>query len=134
MSSEEPRYWPSDRNKLPDLVYFCAIKGISQGFAVAKSCFDLSSDHSPILITLTANVLTQEIEPILSNKHTNWDEFRRLVNGRLTIYIPLKREEDIVTEASDIIQRSGWNATPEHKRALKAYDCPVRIKQKFKKQ
>jgi hypothetical protein len=40
-------------------------------------------------------VLNQEKEPILSNRHTNWDDFRCLINGRLTWNIPLKTEEDI---------------------------------------
>jgi hypothetical protein len=39
LSTGEPTYWPNDMNKLPDLVNFCVTK-------VAKSCFDLSSDHS----------------------------------------------------------------------------------------
>jgi hypothetical protein len=71
LSTGEPTYWLSDRNKLPDLVDFCVIKGISQDFALTKSCFDLSSDHSPSLITLTAEALNHENEPILSNRHTN---------------------------------------------------------------
>jgi hypothetical protein len=28
LSTVEPTYWPSDRNKLPDLVDFCVTKGI----------------------------------------------------------------------------------------------------------
>jgi hypothetical protein len=64
LSTVEPTYWPSDRNKLPDLVDLCVAKGIPQDFAIAKSCFDLSSDHSQILITLTADALNQEKEPI----------------------------------------------------------------------
>jgi hypothetical protein len=47
-------YWPTDRIKLPDLVDFGATKGIPQDFAVMKLCFDLSSDYSLVLITLTA--------------------------------------------------------------------------------
>jgi hypothetical protein len=47
LSTGEPRYWPSDRNKLPDVMDFCVTKGIPQDFAVAKPCFDLSSDQSP---------------------------------------------------------------------------------------
>jgi hypothetical protein len=87
-------------------------KGIPQDFAVAKSCFDLSSDHSPVLITLEAHTLNQEIQPSLKNKHTNWDDFRQLINERLTLNVFLKTEEDI--EA-----------------AVKAYDCPILIKQKI---
>jgi hypothetical protein len=75
----EPTYWPYDRNKLPDLVDFCLTKGIPQDIAVAKSCSDLSSNHSPVLITLTAHALNQEKQPSLSNTHTNWDDFRHLV-------------------------------------------------------
>jgi hypothetical protein len=60
----EPTYWPSDRNKLPDLTDFCVTKGISQDFTEAKSCFHLFSDHSPVLITLTAHALNQEKQPI----------------------------------------------------------------------
>jgi hypothetical protein len=80
-------------------VDFWVTKGIAQDFAVAKSCFDLSSNHYPILITLTADALNQEKEPILSNRHTNWDDFRRLVNERLTLNVPLKTEEDLEVAA-----------------------------------
>jgi hypothetical protein len=87
----EPTHWPSDRNKLPDLVDFCVTKGIPQDFAVAKS----SSDLSPVLITLTSHALDQEKQPSLSNRHTNWDDFRHLINQRLSLNISLKTEEDI---------------------------------------
>jgi hypothetical protein len=55
----EPTYWPSDRNKLPDLVDICVTKGNPQDFVVAKSCFALSSDHSPVLITPISHALNQ---------------------------------------------------------------------------
>jgi hypothetical protein len=51
----------------------------------------------------------------------------------LTLNIPLKTEEDIeaaVKFLNDTIQRAGWNATPEHKWTIKAYDYPILIKQK----
>jgi hypothetical protein len=89
LSAGEPTYWPSDRNKLPDLVDFC----IPQDFAVAKSCFDLSSDHSPVLITLTAHALNQKKQASLSNRHTNWDDFRHLINQRLTLNVSVNTEE-----------------------------------------
>jgi hypothetical protein len=60
LSTGEPTYWPSDRNKLHDLVDYCDTKGIPQDFAIAKLCFDLSSDHSLVLITLISHALNQE--------------------------------------------------------------------------
>jgi hypothetical protein len=74
-STAEPTYWPSDRNKLPDIVYLCLTERIPQDFAVAKSCFDLSSDNSPVLIALRANLLNQEQQPSLINRHSNWGDF-----------------------------------------------------------
>jgi hypothetical protein len=53
LSAGEPTYWLSDWNKLPELVDFCVTKGITQNFAIAESCFDLSSDHSPVIVILT---------------------------------------------------------------------------------
>jgi hypothetical protein len=71
LSTGEPTYWPSDRNKLPDLVHFCVTKAIPKVFAVAKPYFDLSSDHSPVLITLTTHALNQEKQPSLSDRLTD---------------------------------------------------------------
>jgi hypothetical protein len=109
-------------------------KGIPKDFAVAKSSFDLSSDNSPVLITLTSHALNQEKQPSLSNTHTNWDDFRHLVNQRLTLNVSLKTEEDIeaaVKFFKATLQWAGWNATPEHTNTLKAYDCPILIKERI---
>jgi hypothetical protein len=42
-------------------------------------------------------------------------------------------EEDIEATAAkffnDTIQWSGWKATADHKRTLKAYECPIMIMQ-----
>jgi hypothetical protein len=56
----EPTYWPSDRNKVPDLVDFYITKGIPQDFAVAKSYLNLFPYHPLILITLTVEAQNQE--------------------------------------------------------------------------
>jgi hypothetical protein len=122
-------------NKLPDLVDFCATKGILQDFALAKSCFDLSSNHSPVFITLTGHALNQEKQPRLSNRHTDGDDFRRLINGRLALNVSLKTKERSNEEAVKFligtIQWAGWNATSEHADTLKTYECPILIKQKI---
>jgi hypothetical protein len=39
LSMGEPTYWPSDRNKLPNLVDFYVTKGVIQNFSVAKIMF-----------------------------------------------------------------------------------------------
>jgi hypothetical protein len=83
------------------------------------------------LITLTADALKQQKERSWRNRHTNLDDFRRIVDERLTWNISFKSAEDIEAAAqscNDTIQRAGCNGTPEHKRTLKACDCPRLIK------
>lgn len=46
VSTGEPTYWPIDRRKIPD-VDFCIIQNINKQYLNAKSCLELSSDHSP---------------------------------------------------------------------------------------
>jgi hypothetical protein len=71
LSTGEPTYWPSDCNKLPDLLDFCVTKGISHDSALPGSCFDLSSDHSLVLITLNLRALNHALQPSLCNSKTN---------------------------------------------------------------
>jgi endonuclease/exonuclease/phosphatase (EEP) superfamily protein YafD len=53
MSTGEPTYWPTNLNKMPDLADFAITKGILDICSSTKSNLDISSDHSPIVITLT---------------------------------------------------------------------------------
>jgi hypothetical protein len=78
-----------------------------------------------VLITLTPHALNQEKQTSLSNGHTNWDNFRHLINQRLTLNVSLKTEEDIeaaVKFFNDTIQWAGWNTT-QHTDTLKAVLC-----------
>jgi hypothetical protein len=123
LSTGEPTYWPSDHNKLPDLLDFCVIKGIPHDSAFTRSCFDLSSDHSPVLITLNLRALRQAPQITSCNRKTNWDYFRHPISTNLTLHLPLKTDgqiEDAVKYITDIIQWAGWTATPAPHRPLTA--------------
>jgi hypothetical protein len=85
-----------------------------------------------ILRSLSGLGHTREQQPCLSNRYTNWDDFRHLVNEKLTLKVSLKTEENIQAAAkifNDTIQWAGWNATPEHTDILATLDCPIQIKQ-----
>jgi hypothetical protein len=51
VTTGEPTYWPSDRRKIPDLLDFGVMKRIPAYAIQAEAGLDLSSDHSPIIIT-----------------------------------------------------------------------------------
>jgi hypothetical protein len=104
-------------------------------YSQIKLCSNLSSDHSPVLVTLTTHAKNREKQPSLSNRYTNSNEFRHLINEKLTRKVPLKTEENIQEAGnffSNTIQWAGWNATPEHTDILITVDCPIQMKQKMK--
>ena len=65
ISTRQPTYWPSDPNKLPDLLDFCVTKGIDTKKLTVASCLDLTSDHTPILITMYTHTLGKPKKPSL---------------------------------------------------------------------
>ena len=116
LSTGEPTYWPTDLNKIPDLIDFCVSKGISNCCIKCESSFDLSSDHSPVIIKLSnKKALTQKTLPcVLHSFKTNWAYFQELVKRSLR-KPPLKTNEDIINAVehfNKVIQESAWEATP----------------------
>jgi hypothetical protein len=134
LSFGEPTYWPTDRNKLPDLVDFCITKGISLNHVFAKSCFEISSDHTQVLITLSFETSLCMPHPSICNKKTNWEAFRLLLTDHLNLNVPLKTTTD--TEAAintftNLTQWAGWTSTPELSKVRLASNGPLFIKQKL---
>jgi len=71
LSTRQPTYWPSDPNKIPELLDFCVTKGIdTKKFAVA-SCLELMSDHTSILITVFTHALGKPKKPSLYSQKKN---------------------------------------------------------------
>lgn len=117
ISTAEPTYWPTDILKIPDLLDFCVTKNIPAQNTSAKSCFDLSSDHSPVLIRINSQVMINQKQPQLCNRKTNWDKFRTTVSEQIMLDIPLKCPEDLdiaVQQLCVIIQSAAWEATPDN--------------------
>jgi hypothetical protein len=67
-STGEPTYWPSDRRKVPDLIDFGVVKRIPTNSPYVESSFDLSSDHSAVIITLNSKIIPKTSAPTLSIK------------------------------------------------------------------
>jgi hypothetical protein len=56
LSTRQPIYWPSDTNKIRDLVDFCVTKETDTKKFTGESCLGLTSDHIPILITMFTHI------------------------------------------------------------------------------
>jgi hypothetical protein len=95
LSTGEPTYWPSDRNKIPDLLDFAITKGVSEVHSHVESNFDLSSDHSPIIITLSMNVIWKEPIPKLCTCSTNWELFQEIINTNIKLNHRIKKNQEL---------------------------------------
>ena len=58
ISTGQPTYWPTDPKKIPDLIDFCITKGINTKNCVTEMSLNLTSDHTPVLVTLNTSFTT----------------------------------------------------------------------------
>ena len=116
---------------MPDLLDFGVVKPIPLRTLHAESSLDLSSDHSPVLITIHSKILPEPCPPTLSTKHTNWEAFRTIKRENPPLDVPLKTDgdiEDYVHQFVHIIQQAAWSSTPTPHRTYQVEECGPRIK------
>lgn len=134
ITSGEPTYWPSDRRKIPDVIDFCVTKGISEHHTKIESCLDLTSDHSPLKVTISTQIIKKEKPPTLYNKKTNWNLFSEIISEQITCNIPLKTNEELeiaIDNFNTIIQKTAWATTPKIETPEAKTVCSTSVKNKI---
>jgi endonuclease/exonuclease/phosphatase family metal-dependent hydrolase len=71
LSTRQPTFWPSDTNRQPDLLDFCITKGINIQKLEIESCLELSSDHTPVIVTMHTQITKKQQKPALYSKYTD---------------------------------------------------------------
>lgn len=56
-STGTPSYWPTDLKKLPDLMNFYVVKGLSNNYIKVEEGRDLVLDHVPIILTISTSLI-----------------------------------------------------------------------------
>ena len=113
-SPSSPTYWPADPSRLPDLLDFFISFGLGSIHTAVTSLYDLSSDHSPVLLTLDLCPIFSPKPPSLTPGPTNWGKFQSLSDSRLNLHVPLKTPRDIDSAVhifTEIIQQSAWESS-----------------------
>ena len=134
ISTGEPTYWPTDKRKIPYLLDFAVARWIPPHAFTAESSSDLSSDHSPVFITLHTRFVLTPRAATLSTKQMNWSTFRALLQSTLTLQVPLKTPQDIedyVHHLVQTIQQAAWNSTSTPITPTCTQNCSHPIKQKL---
>ncbi|PNF19341.1 putative RNA-directed DNA polymerase from transposon X-element [Cryptotermes secundus] len=134
LTTGQPTYWPTDSRKTPDILDFCVTKGLNTKKFLVESSLDLTSDHTPIIVTMYAQILEKPKEPSLHSKNTNWNLFRETLDKIVTLETPLKTEADIDDEVERLtkaIQLAAWQATPDRNDKGIKKNSPIIVKQKI---
>lgn len=129
-STGKPTYWPTDLNKKPDLIDFFITRNISANYLLVEENDDLSSDHSPIVLTLSDRIIQRPHNPVLANHKTNWEGFKQDICKRVELAIPLQTQEDVDREVEHLvctIQTVVWEHSPIIKRRLRGINYPREI-------
>jgi len=90
LSTGTPTYWPTDGNKIPDLLDFFVTNGIPSSYADIQPSYDLTSDHSPIIATISTAVVIRKPTPRLHNAKTNWETYRQIIQEKAKLSIKLR--------------------------------------------
>jgi hypothetical protein len=133
MLTGEPTYWPTDLKKIWDLLDFAITKGIFVIYSSIKSNLDMSSDHSPIVITQSNQVIWKKPPMRLCNRDTNWAQFQDHINDNINLNLQLKVNkdlEDAVNYITQLIQTAAWTSTPNRQNTLQdAHNLPLHIRE-----
>ena len=121
-SGNKPTYWPTDNQKIPDLIDFYVSKGINKNHIFVQNCDDLSSDHTPVLMTVSENIIEKAQTPTLTNNKTHWEYFRFYVNEKTNLNVSLKTPYEVEEELDKLInniQSAAWRSTPTNNKTVK---------------
>lgn len=134
-STGKPTYWPTDINKVPDLLDFFVSRKLAVSHVHIEEEHGLSSDHSPILLTLSEYVITKGSNPTLTNKKTDWESFKMEIHERIKLNVPIKSIQQLELESKKFIidvQQAAWNNTPEIRRRTAGINYPKEIRDLIK--
>lgn len=132
LSTCRPTHWPDDATKMPDVIDFCVLKSIPLDHLSIEESLDLSSDHTPLLVQISTNIIQKQKPASLTTKKTNWELFRNLLDDKLSTNISLKSEEEIneaVENLTKAIQQAAWESTPELNMTTNTKDCSSKVKE-----
>lgn len=115
LTNAEPTHFPSDRDKIPDVLDFFIYKGISQFYMDIEKTLDSCSDHSQIISTISTTLIKKPTGCRLYNNKTDWNSFQDWIEENIQLNIPMKTKDDIddaTMYITTLIQNAAWRSTP----------------------
>lgn len=127
ISGGEPTYWPTDRNKIPDLMDFFIYKGLNANTLHVTNSLDLSSDHSPIILTCCSAILSNNTPKLI-----NYKRFEEHIESNISLNISLKSPaeiEDALDQFTHLIKTAAdCNSFEMNSHKIEHYSKYIRLK------
>jgi len=129
LTTGSPTHWTSDPNRLPDLLHFFVLIGIATTHIQIESNGDVSSDHTPIIATVSTHILHKPRTHTLVSPLTNWNDFRYYIIAQTRCNVSLQSPDevdDVVDTLTNLIQEAAYLSThPTYSGKNSTYPAPL---------
>lgn len=136
LAGRYPTHWPTDTNKLPDIIDFYIAKGINTNYMIVEDTEDGTSDHCMTVLNLSSKVILKTKAEKLYNKTTNWNIFRHELDNALDGRLRLKSDTDVddaLSKFTEAIYKALNLATvTQHPVVRPNINIPMKIKELVK--
>lgn len=95
-------YWSGDKEKVPDLISFFIMKGISNSYLEVDNIDDLTLDYVWMIMRISATVIRKRKRQVFINKFTDWDKFREELDGLIDLKVKLKITNELDVQAQNL--------------------------------
>lgn len=135
-SPRRPTFWPSDIDRLPDLLDLFITRGTSSSYIQIVNVDNLTSDHIPVSMMLSTTVIRRKKKLTIINKHTNWNKFREKLDEQINLKIRLKTTRELEDQTGEFVEaicRAARASTPTPKNTMIQEVCyPMEIRAMIK--
>jgi hypothetical protein len=131
LSTGHPTYWPTDPAKQPDLLDFFVTNGMSSTYTAIEPSYDLFSDHSPVIATISTSPIYVRPTPRLHISKTNWHTYRSKLQEDIILTISLKNYDEVEKATHNFIrllQDAARQTTPPETYKNDAVNISLEIK------
>jgi len=133
ISNGAPIYWPTDPRKLPDLLDFFVSHGLPRNNRQIHSNYDPSSDHIPVIVSLSTAAIDKPLPPKLTTRNTDCNTFQHHIEENTNLNTRLKSPTDLDQAAryfTTLVQKAAWSSTAaQEQQAPFIPNTPLHIRQ-----
>jgi hypothetical protein len=96
--------------------------------------YDLSSDHTSVIATISTEVVIMKTTPRLHNRKTNWTDYQTKIEEAINLHTSLKSPEELdtaLTNFTSILKEAAQQATPILTTQARSVNSPSEIKKPY---